>query len=140
MIAETADRVAVMYAGRLAELGPVAAVIKDAKHPYSQGLMGAIPKLGQHLDRLVHIPGSMPRLNAIPKGCAFNPRCPKVFDKCRSHRPAASEIEPGRRAACWLYPGVTETALPAARSGCATSGSTTFRRTRCARSAAAGSA
>ncbi|MFC7705057.1 ABC transporter ATP-binding protein [Plastorhodobacter daqingensis] len=108
VIAETADRVAVMYAGRLAELGPVAAVIKDAKHPYSQGLMGAIPKLGQHLDRLVHIPGSMPRLNAIPKGCAFNPRCPKVFDKCRSHRPAASEIEPGRRAACWLYPGVTE--------------------------------
>jgi peptide/nickel transport system ATP-binding protein len=108
VIAETADRVAVMYAGRLAELGPVASVIKDAKHPYSQGLMGAIPKLGENLDRLVHIPGSMPRLNAIPQGCAFNPRCPKVFDKCRIHRPAASEIEPGRRAACWLYPEVQE--------------------------------
>ncbi len=108
VIAEAADRVAVMYAGRLAEIGPVRDVIKDARHPYSQGLMGAIPRLGESLERLVHIPGSMPRLNAVPPGCPFNPRCPKVFDKCRTHRPATSEIEPGRRAACWLYPGVTE--------------------------------
>lgn len=108
VIAETADRVAVMYAGRIAEIGPVRGIIKDAKHPYSAGLMGAIPRMGANLDRLIQIPGAMPRLSAIPPGCPFNPRCPHVFDRCRTHRPAASEIEPGRRVACWLYPGVTE--------------------------------
>jgi peptide/nickel transport system ATP-binding protein len=108
VIAETADRVAVMYAGRIAEIGPVRDVIKDAKHPYSAGLMGAIPRMGADLERLVQIPGSMPRLSAIPSGCAFNPRCPHVMDRCRTHRPAASEIAPGRRVACWLYPEVTE--------------------------------
>jgi peptide/nickel transport system ATP-binding protein len=108
VIAETADRVAVMYAGRIAEIGPVRDVIKDAKHPYSSGLMGAIPRMGANLDRLVQIPGAMPRLSAIPSGCAFNPRCPHVMDRCRTHRPAASEIAPGRRVACWLYPEVTE--------------------------------
>ncbi len=108
VIAETADRVAVMYAGRIAEIGPVREVIKDAKHPYSSGLMGAIPRMGANLDRLVQIPGSMPRLSAIPKGCAFNPRCAHVMDRCRTHRPAASEVAPGRRVACWLYPEVVE--------------------------------
>ena len=108
VIAETANRVAVMYAGRIAEIGPVRDVIKDAKHPYSAGLMGAIPRMGANLDRLLQIPGAMPRLSAIPPGCPFNPRCPHAFDRCRTHRPAASEIELGRRVACWLYPGVTE--------------------------------
>ncbi|SFZ86446.1 peptide/nickel transport system ATP-binding protein [Devosia enhydra] len=107
VIAETADRVAVMYAGRLAEIGPVRDVIKDAKHPYTQGLMGSIPRLGANLDRLLQIPGSMPRLSAIPPGCAFNPRCPKVFDRCRVERPDADPIAPDRRVACWLYPEVT---------------------------------
>jgi len=83
VIAETADRVAVMYAGRIAEIGPVQDVIKRAKHPYTQGLMGSIPSLDATSDRLVQIPGSMPRLTAIPKGCAFNPRCPAVFARCR---------------------------------------------------------
>ena len=104
VIAETADRVAVMYAGRIAEIGPVREVIKDAKHPYSAGLMGAIPRMGANLDRLVQIPGAMPRLSAIPAGCAFNPRCDRVMDRCRTDRPAPSEIAPGRRVACWLYP------------------------------------
>ncbi|MDR5652528.1 ABC transporter ATP-binding protein [Ruixingdingia sedimenti] len=108
VIAETADRVAVMYAGRIAEIGPVRDVIKDARHPYTAGLMAAIPRLGAHLDRLQQIPGAMPRLSAIPPGCAFNPRCPKVFNRCRVERPALSVIEPARQAACWLYPGVTE--------------------------------
>ena len=108
VIAETADRVAVMYAGRIAEIGPVRDVIKDARHPYSAGLMGAIPKMGENLDRLLQIPGAMPRLSAIPQGCPFNPRCSHVFDRCREYRPAASEIAPGRRVACWLYPEVTE--------------------------------
>jgi peptide/nickel transport system ATP-binding protein len=74
VIAETADRVAVMYAGRIAEIGPVRSVIKEAKHPYSHGLMGSIPKIGATKERLDQIEGSMPRLTAIPPGCAFNPR------------------------------------------------------------------
>ena len=83
---------------------PVRDVIKDAQHPYSSGLMGAIPRLGANLDRLTQIPGSMPRLSAIPRGCAFNPRCPHVMDKCHIDQPQAVQTAPGRRVACWLYP------------------------------------
>ncbi|WP_333830379.1 ABC transporter ATP-binding protein [Pararhodobacter sp.] len=106
VIAETADRVAVLYAGRLAEIGPVRDVITAAEHPYTQGLMGSIPTLTQTSDRLVQIPGSMPRLNAIPQGCAFNPRCPQVFDRCRVERPEAIDRGGRRQVACWLYDGV----------------------------------
>jgi peptide/nickel transport system ATP-binding protein len=102
VIAETADRVAVMYAGRIAEIGPVRDVIKHARHPYTSGLMGSIPTLTAESDRLTQIPGSMPRLTAIPQGCAFNPRCPQVFDRCRSERPDLLPAERSR-AACWLY-------------------------------------
>jgi peptide/nickel transport system ATP-binding protein len=109
VIAETADRVAVLYAGRLAEIGPVRDVIQRAEHPYTRGLMGSIPTLTQVSDRLVQIPGSMPRLNAIPPGCAFNPRCEKVFDRCRVERPEPLERPGGRRVACWLYDRATET-------------------------------
>ncbi|MHB2266240.1 ABC transporter ATP-binding protein [Aliihoeflea sp. PC F10.4] len=102
VIAETADRVAVMYAGRIAEIGPVRDVILEAKHPYTAGLMGSIPTLATDSDRLTQIPGSMPRLSAIPQGCAFNPRCPHVFDRCRIERP--DPIASGtRRVACWLH-------------------------------------
>jgi len=102
VIAETADRVAVMYAGRIAEIGPVRDVVRDARHPYTQGLMGSIPSLRSDLDRLVQIQGAMPRLSAIPRGCAFNPRCPKVFDRCHVERPDLIPVD-GRLAACWLY-------------------------------------
>jgi len=102
VIAETADRVAVMYAGRIAEIGPVRAVIKEAKHPYSHGLMGSIPKINDEKERLEQIEGSMPRLTEIPPGCAFNPRCPHVFDRCRVERPDL--LDTGvTRASCWLY-------------------------------------
>ena len=102
VIAETADRVAVMYAGRIAEIGPVRHVIQQAKHPYTHGLMGSIPKLGHNMERLTQIEGSMPRLTEIPNGCAFNPRCPKVFDHCRRSRPDL--IDTGTsQAACWLF-------------------------------------
>src|SRR6476646_5250432 len=81
VIAETADRVAVMYAGRIAEIGPVREVLRAARHPYTAGLMGSIPKIRVASERrrapLVQINGAMPRLNAIPAGCAFNPRCEK---------------------------------------------------------------
>jgi peptide/nickel transport system ATP-binding protein len=102
VIAETADRVAVMYAGRIAEIGPVQEVIHDPQHPYTAGLMASIPALGQEVARLSQIEGSMPRLNAIPAGCAFNPRCPRVFDRCKVERPVL--LPAGKsRAACWLH-------------------------------------
>jgi len=102
VIAETADRVAVMYAGRLAEIGPVQEVIHHPQHPYTAGLMGSIPAIGQEVERLPQIEGAMPRLNAIPAGCAYNPRCPKVFDRCRSDRPDLMAAG-ATRAACWLH-------------------------------------
>ncbi|KZC97410.1 ABC transporter ATP-binding protein [Oceanibaculum pacificum] len=102
VIAETADRVAVMYAGRIAEIGPVRDVIKHAKHPYTHGLMGSIPTIGHDTEKLTQIDGSMPRLTDIPRGCAFNPRCPKAFDKCFVDRPELIQVEQ-TRAACWLY-------------------------------------
>ena len=104
VIAETADRVAVMYAGRIVEVGPVREVIRHAKHPYTQGLMGSIPVIGQDLDRLVQIEGSMPRLTEIPPGCPFHPRCPAAFERCRRERPELIPVE-GGAAACWLYAG-----------------------------------
>lgn len=108
VIAETADRVAVLYAGRMAEIGPVRDVIQNAEHPYTAGLMGSIPTLTQTADRLTQIPGSMPRLNAIPQGCPFNPRCPRVFDRCRIERPELIARGGKRRVACWLYDRVEE--------------------------------
>jgi len=102
VIAETADRVAVMYAGRIAEMGPVADVVKRPAHPYTDGLMGSIPPLKHHVDRLRQIDGAMPRLNAIPRGCAFHLRCPRVFDRCLAERPELIAAGP-TRAACWLY-------------------------------------
>ncbi len=102
VIAETADRVAVMYAGRIVEVGPVREVIKHAKHPYTRGLMGSIPMVGHDMGKLAQIEGSMPRLTEIPRGCPFHPRCPDAFERCLVERP---ELMPaGRsRAACWLH-------------------------------------
>ncbi len=92
VIAETADRVAVMYAGRIVEIGPVRDVIKQPVHPYTMGLMGSIPDPQGGAERLVQIPGAMPRLNAIPVGCAFNPRCQMAIDRCRVERPTMRRI------------------------------------------------
>jgi peptide/nickel transport system ATP-binding protein len=102
VIAETADRVAVMYAGRIAEIGPVLEVIKQPAHPYTEGLMGSIPAIERRVERLRQIDGAMPRLNAIPPGCAFNPRCPKAFARCFIERPGLLEAG-ATRAACWLH-------------------------------------
>jgi peptide/nickel transport system ATP-binding protein len=102
VIAETCDRVAVMYAGRIAEIGPVDAVIHAPAHPYTVGLMGSIPAMDEERSRLLQIDGAMPRLTAIPSGCAFNPRCPHAFDRCLVERPDL--LDAGRtRAACWLH-------------------------------------
>ncbi|WP_289014721.1 ABC transporter ATP-binding protein [uncultured Methylobacterium sp.] len=102
VIAEAADRVAVMYSGRIAEIGPVAEVVRAPRHPYARGLMGAIPTLSDTAERLTQIPGSMPRLTAIPPGCAFHPRCPNVFGRCRVERPEPILVG-GTRVACHLY-------------------------------------
>src|SRR5437870_4374218 len=102
VIAETSDRVAVMYSGRIAEIGPVLDVVQNPLHPYAKGLMGAIPTLASDAGRLVQIPGSMPRLSAIPPGCSFNPRCAFAFDRCRVDRP--EPLPRGAQAvACHLY-------------------------------------
>jgi peptide/nickel transport system ATP-binding protein len=101
VIAEAADRVAVMYAGRVVEVGAVQAVLRAPHHPYTQGLMGSIPRLGRRVERLRQIDGAMPRLDAIPPGCAFNPRCPQVTDRCRTDRPGLMPAGEGQ-AACWL--------------------------------------
>ncbi len=102
VIAETADRVAVMYAGRIVEIGPVQDVIKRASHPYTRGLMNSIPRIRRDVEQLIQIDGSMPRLTDIPTGCAFNPRCPKAFETCRVERPELIDVGV-TQAACWLY-------------------------------------
>ena len=103
VIAETCDRVCVLYAGRLAEIGPVRQVVRHPQHPYSQGLMAAIPSLADDPgEELAQIPGAMPRLGAIPAGCAFNPRCGFAFDRCRAERPPVYPAG-GSQAACFLH-------------------------------------
>jgi peptide/nickel transport system ATP-binding protein len=102
VIAETADRVAVMYAGRVAEIGPVREVVKHAQHPYTKGLMGSIPNMGVRQDRLTQIDGAMPRLTEIPRGCAFNPRCTVRGERCLVERPELMAAG-ASRAACWLH-------------------------------------
>ena len=102
VIAETCDRVAVLYAGRVAEIGPVHEVIHHPAHPYTAGLMASIPDMESDREQLNQIDGAMPRLNAIPTGCAYNPRCAQRFDRCLQERP---ELMPAgaTQAACWLH-------------------------------------
>lgn len=100
VIAEAADRVAVMYAGRLAELGAVRDVITQPRHPYTFGLMGSTPLASKGLSRLHQIPGSMPRLGRLPTGCAFHPRCPRAAEACRADPGPTIAVD--GRAACWF--------------------------------------
>ncbi len=99
VIAEAADRVAVMYAGRLVEIGPVEEVLRAPKHVYTAGLIGSIPSLNRRRERLVQIDGAMPRPGSVPSGCPFAPRCPKRIDKC-AERPELLPIG-NSQAACW---------------------------------------
>ena len=113
VIAETCDRVAVLYTGRLAEIGIARDVIHAPKHPYTRGLMGAIPRLGALSERLPQIAGAMPRLDAIPAGCAFHPRCPERLAVCSVDRPDTVATEHGE-VACWLHRPATGDRPPAA--------------------------
>ena len=100
VIAETTDRVAVLYSGRLAEIGKTKEVLNNPSHPYTKGLVAATPKIDANSfeEKLFQIPGSMPDLDTIPKGCAFHPRCEQAMEKCRNSQPPLLQ----NRAACWL--------------------------------------
>jgi peptide/nickel transport system ATP-binding protein len=101
VIAEIASRVAVMYAGRIVEIGPVDDVIHRPRHPYTAGLMGSIPSLRARRDRLVQIEGAMPRLTALPAGCAFHPRCPRARPNCASLAPDLARLGSNDVACHW---------------------------------------
>jgi len=106
VIAETTDRVAVLYAGRVAEVGPTRRVLTEALHPYTRGLMGSTPDASPERDareRLAQIPGSMPGLTALPPGCAFHPRCPEAMTRCATDRPHPA-VRGDTRVWCWLHP------------------------------------
>jgi peptide/nickel transport system ATP-binding protein len=105
VIAETADRIAVMYAGRLAEIGPAGAVLKGPTHPYTRGLMASIPSMKRRTTDLIQIEGSMPRLADTPSGCAFHPRCPARLPRCERECPTL-ERAGDTLAACWLVADV----------------------------------
>jgi len=102
-VAQTCDRVAVMYAGNLVEAGTVQAVFKDSKHPYTKGLLEAIPKLGSRERRLRGIEGAVPSLLNPPEGCKFHPRCPKAVKACKEMSPRQIEIDTGHYVSCLLY-------------------------------------
>ncbi len=99
---DVCDRVHVMYAARLAEKGPKAAVFARPAHPYTRGLLAAMPRLHGGAARLPDIPGQLPSLADPPPGCRFAPRCPLARDVCRATEPEMQELEPGREAACWF--------------------------------------
>jgi peptide/nickel transport system ATP-binding protein len=102
VVAETADRVVVMYAGRKVEEAPVDDLFENPMHPYTAGLIGATPVPGAaRAARLADIPGMVPPLNELPVGCAFAPRCPKVMARCRRERPELTQPTPGRSVACF---------------------------------------
>ena len=101
VIAETAHRVAVMYAGKIAEFADVETLFADAKHPYTEGLFRSIPRLGERRAELDVIPGTVPDALHFPDGCKFHPRCPRAFGPCPHHEPPLEEIAPGHTCACW---------------------------------------
>ena len=112
VVAETADRVAVMYAGRIVEEGPVRAIFRSPKHPYTQGLLASMPG-GPAGGRLRAIEGSVPPLGALPPGCAFNPRCPSRFEPCVVEPPPDYDVGPDQRAKCYLHAPAADTNVAA---------------------------
>jgi peptide/nickel transport system ATP-binding protein/oligopeptide transport system ATP-binding protein len=104
VVAELAERVVVMYAGRIVEEGPVGAIFDDPQHPYTLGLLGSIPKLDGDDTELATIEGQVPNPAAMPQGCRFHPRCPFAIDRCRDEAPELRAITPGHRASCWRAP------------------------------------
>jgi oligopeptide/dipeptide ABC transporter ATP-binding protein len=109
LVAQLSDRVAVMYGGRLAEMGDVSTIFKDPKHPYTQGLLGSVPSIQlNNKEELYRMEGSPPDLIAPPSGCRFHPRCPHAMAVCQKLQPPLREVEPGNPAACWLHDDIPE--------------------------------
>jgi peptide/nickel transport system ATP-binding protein len=104
IVAETCDRVGVMYAGNIVEVAETKALFKKPLHPYTQGLLRAIPKLHEDVKDLEIIPGSVPNLIHPPSGCRFHPRCPFKMEICDKEFPPMVETAPGHLVACYLYP------------------------------------
>jgi len=103
VVAELADRVAVMYAGKLMELADVFPLFDDPLHPYTRGLLNSVPNINLTEDNLQIMSGSPPDLIDPPPGCKFHPRCPNAMERCKTQEPPFKEVQPGRWAACWLY-------------------------------------
>ena len=108
VLAETTEKVTIMYAGKFVESGRTVDVLTNPKHPYAQGLVAAFPDIRGTRVMPESIPGAVPSLIEPPSGCVFHPRCKFAFDRCERQEPALDEVAPGRRAACFLYPTVTE--------------------------------
>jgi peptide/nickel transport system ATP-binding protein len=104
VVAEMADEVAVMYAGRIVEKGPVAAIFDDPQHPYTIGLLGALPAMGGRSGRLTSIPGAVPPPQMWPQGCRFSTRCPFADERCRTEKPPLTALGEGHQVACWKAP------------------------------------
>ncbi|MCJ2163727.1 MULTISPECIES: ABC transporter ATP-binding protein [unclassified Pseudodesulfovibrio] len=102
VVARMAQRVAVMYSGKIVELAGVKELYADPLHPYTKGLLASVPTLGE-TTRLNAIPGIVPGIFDLPEGCRFHPRCPKAYQKCSLLLPPLFEPEPGRKVRCWLY-------------------------------------
>jgi oligopeptide/dipeptide ABC transporter ATP-binding protein len=115
IVARMCDQLAVMYAGKVVESGPVSRVFNAPSHPYTAALLSAIPRMGDPRQRLTAVDGQPPNLASLPPGCSFAPRCPMAFDKCRSAAPPLVNLNDGHAARCWL--AVPATTGVAAREG-----------------------
>ena len=101
IVAKMCDRVAVMYAGRIVEMGSVRDIFNNASHPYTEALLASVPKMEEDVERLYAIEGQPPTLHNLPAGCSFAPRCPYVMDKCRQEYPPEFPVAEGHYSACW---------------------------------------